>query len=246
MPFFILSILLQVFCLVHALRTGRDRIWIYVIILGSLIGCLAYLVVELLPAMASSRGARRARKAVSQRLDPTKTLREHQRALQISNSVGNTIAFAEECLRTGHHADAIAAVQHARKGLFATDPDLLLVLAKAQYADGDYAASRQTLDELIAANPSFKSADGHLLYARSLQALGESDAARAEFEVLSQTYPGPLAKLEFCRLLRQRGELAAARELLDELLLTAEHAPAFYRKQYADEFRQARSLRAEL
>lgn len=242
MPFLVLSILLQVFCLVHALRTGRDRIWVYVIIIGSLIGCLAYLVVELLPAMASTRGAQRARKAVAKSLDPTKDLRQHQRAMTVNNSVGNVIAFAEECLQTGHYEQAIDAALQARKGLFANDPNLLLVLAKTQFASNKFADTRQTLDELIAANPGYKSADGHLLYARSLDALGELDAAKTEFAALSQYYPGPTAKLLFARLLRKGGDAAAARELLNELLVAAEHAPAFYRKQYGDELRQARDL----
>lgn len=246
MPFFILSILLQVACLVHAVRTGRDRIWIYVILLGSMIGCLAYLIVELVPAMAGSRGAQRARRSVAKKLDPTKDLRQHARAMTINNSVGNVIAFAEECLQTGHHQQAIEAAQNARKGLFLHDPNLLQVLAKAQFAAGQYQDTRRTLDELIAANPDFKSADSHLLYARSLEALGELDAAKTEYAALSQYYPGPVAKLAYARLLRKTGDSNTAQALLDELLLGAEHAPAFYRQQYKDELKQVRDLRASL
>lgn len=246
MPFFILSILLQVACLVHALRTGRDRIWIYVILLGSLIGCLAYLVVELVPAMASSRGAQRARKSMARTLDPTKDLRQHARAMTINNSVGNVIAFAEECLQTGHHQQAIEAAQNARKGLFQHDPNLLQVLARAHFAAGQFGDCRRTLDELIAANPAFKSADSHLLYARSLEALGELDAAKSEFAALSQYYPGPEAKLAYVRLLRKVGEIDTAKALLDELLLSADHAPAFYRQQYREELKQVRELRSSL
>ncbi|NQD37349.1 tetratricopeptide repeat protein [Permianibacter sp. IMCC34836] len=246
MPFFLLSILLQVACLVHAVRTGRDRIWIYVIIIGSMIGCLAYLIVELVPAMASSRGAQRARKSVAKTFDPTKDLRQHARAMTINNSVGNVIAFAEECLQTGHHNEAIDAAQNARKGLFLHDPNLLQVLAKAQFAAGRYQDARQTLDELIAANPDFKSADSHLLYARSLEALGELAAAKTEFAALSQYYPGPVAKLAYARLLRKLGETAEAKVLLDDLLLGAEHAPSFYRQQYKEELKAVRDLRSSL
>lgn len=246
MLYVLLSIALQVFCLVHALRSGRDRIWVYVIIIGSVIGCLAYLIVELVPELAGSRGVQRARRAVGKQWDPTRDLRQHQRALAVNQSVGNVIAFAEECLRTGHHREAIETVQQARKGLFANDPNLLLVLAKAQFAMQDFAACRATLDALIASNPDYKSADGHLLYARSLEALGELAAAQDEFAALSQYYPGPAAKLDYARLLRKRGESAEALHLLDELLLAAEHAPSFYRKQYRDELREARALRNSL
>ncbi len=246
MPFLILSIAVQVFCLVHALRTGRDRIWIYVIILGSLIGCLAYFIVELVPALAGSRGAQRARKVVANHLDPTKDLRHHQRAMTVNNSVGNVIAFAEECLNTGHYQQAIEALGTARKGLYVNDPNVLLLLAKARFESQDFTGARQALDELIAANPDYKSAEGHLLYARSLESVGELDAARTEFAALAQYYPGPRAKLHYVRLLRKLGETEMARAMLDDLLITADHAPAFYRKQYQDEIKQAQTLRGSI
>ena len=52
----------------------------------------------------------------------------------------------------------------------------MLGLAKAQYGLGQAAQARQTLDALIAANPSFRSQEGHLLYARAVEDSGDVDA----------------------------------------------------------------------
>jgi hypothetical protein len=68
-----------------------------------------------------------------------------------------------------------------------------------------------TLDELIARNPAFKSPDGHLLYARALEAEGRTDAALSEYATLSQYYAGAEARLRYGQLLRRSGRVRGPR-----------------------------------
>jgi hypothetical protein len=49
MLFYILPILIQVGLVVHVIKTGRNTIWIWVLVLLPGVGSLAYLVVEVLP-----------------------------------------------------------------------------------------------------------------------------------------------------------------------------------------------------
>jgi hypothetical protein len=51
---------------------------------------------------------------------------------------------------------------------------------------------------LINKNPDFRSADGHLLYARTLEALGETLKAEEEYQALSSYYAGPQAATPCC------------------------------------------------
>ncbi len=69
-------------------------------------------------------------------------------------------------------------------GIYSHEPLLMLGLAKAQFAKGQIGETRQTLDELIANNPDFKSPEGHLLYARALQGEGNVDKALSEYKAL--------------------------------------------------------------
>ena len=71
-----------------------------------------------------------------------------------------------------------------------TTPNLMLGLARAQFAAGKPADARATLDALIQHNPEFRSADGHLLYARALEAEGQSQRALEEYKALGGYYPG--------------------------------------------------------
>jgi len=85
------------------------------------------------------------------------------------------------------------------------------------------------LDRLIQANPDFKSPDGHMFYARALEELGDTDAAFEEYRVLAGYYPGVEAKCRYALLLKQRGQNDEARELFNEIVLSARKFRRFYK-----------------
>jgi hypothetical protein len=58
MIFIILSVLVQIFCAVHIVRNGRNPLWLTVVIFLSIPGCLAYLLLEVLPNQRSNRAVR--------------------------------------------------------------------------------------------------------------------------------------------------------------------------------------------
>jgi hypothetical protein len=106
----------------------------------------------------------------------------------------------------------------------------MLGLAQAQFAEGDARGARTTLDELIARNPDFRSPDGHLLYARALEAEGNVSKALEEYRTLAPAYPGAEASVRYAQLLKAQGEAAEAQRVVRELLERARIAPGHYRK----------------
>src|SRR5471032_2198158 len=57
MPIYILVLLLEIACIVHIMRTGRERFWIYIVLFLPMAGMLAYLAAEVLPDLLGSRTA---------------------------------------------------------------------------------------------------------------------------------------------------------------------------------------------
>ena len=57
MPYLLIP-LVVIACVVHVVRTGRDRIWIYILLLAPGIGALAYLAAEVLPDLFRGRTGR--------------------------------------------------------------------------------------------------------------------------------------------------------------------------------------------
>jgi len=237
---FILTLALQAGLIVHVIKTGRNTLWIWAIALLPAAGSLAYVVVEILPALFGGRAARRTKANVQRMLDPDRDLRQAAAQVEISGNVDARRRLAEEFYERNQFAEAISAYQRGLKGIFEHDPTLLLGLARAQFAAGDYAASRASLERLIEHNPDFKSADGHLLYARSLEASGQLDAAEREYAAVAPSYPGAEARLRYALLLKRRGKLEDARVIFQDLLDGASVGPAHYRRAQAEWLSQAR------
>ena len=230
MPYLVIMFAVQVVLIVHVIRTGRNSLWIWAIALIPIAGSIAYIIAEVLPGLLRSRGAQRATAAVRRTLDPHRDLRRYSNEAKVSGNIDSRRRYADELSAHGEFDAAIEAYRGALDGLYEHDPQLLLGLARAEFGKEDFRAARQTLDRLIQQNPDFKSADGHLLYARALEGEGNLDKSVEEYRVLSGYYPGAEARVRFGQLLKRRGELDAAQRVLRELLDDAQLAPAHYRK----------------
>ena len=230
MAFLIGSIFVQVVLIIHCVKTGRNQIWIWVLALLSIPGAIAYIVVELLPDLLGNRRTKRAVREVKGVLDPGAELRKAERVALVSGDVASRQRYAEELAKQGRHAEAAGVYRTLLTGLYATDPDLMLGLARAQFESADAAGAQATLEALIAANPEFKSADGHLLFARAVEAAGDAAKALEEYRALAEYYPGGEAAVRYARLLAQQGRADDARRVLRELVDRMSLAPPHVRK----------------
>ena len=237
---FILTLAIQAALIVHVIRTGRNSLWIWAIALLPAAGSLAYVVVEILPGIFGGQAARRTKAGMQRIIDPNRDLRQAAAAVEISGSVDARRRLADELCERGQYDEAIAVYQAGLKGIFEHEPTLLLGLAQAQFAARDFAAARASLELLIRQNPEFRSADGHLLYARTLEAHDALDEAEHEYAAVAPGYPGAEARLRYALLLKRRGKFAEARRLLKDLVDGAKLGPAHYRKAQAEWLERAR------
>ena len=232
MVFLIISLLIQAAFIIHVIKTGRNQLWIWVLIIPglALAGILAYLVVEIIPELLRSRGAQRTARGLRKAMDPGADLRRYESEVRLAGNVASRQRYAEELLRHERYDEAIAQYREALSGLYEHDPNLMLGLAQAQFGKGDAAGARGTLDELIRVNPDFRSPSGHLLYARALAAEGNVPKALEEYQVLASSYPGAEAAVRYAQLLQAQGRTEEARKVARELLEQARIAPGHYRR----------------
>lgn len=230
---YIISGLLSLGLAVHSIKTGRGFVWVYVLMATAwlpFIGAAVYIGVEILPELLRTRTSQRAMRGLRTTLDPEGNLRKFETEMKITGNVASRQKYADELVRLGRAREALPIYQTCLTGVFAEDPKLLLGYAHAQFAAGDAAAARRTLDELIQKNPDFKSADGHLLYARALESEGEVEKALSEYATLTEYYPGAEAGVRYARLLIRADQRPLAQQTLKALLDRARFAPAHYRK----------------
>ncbi len=229
MPAFGLSLIVQIALIVHVLKTGRAYYWIFVIFLPG-IGPLVYFIVELLPDLLESSQGRSAVRGIRKTLDPGADLRQRQKEHKLSGSVDAARRLAGELLESGQVEKAIKHYENALTGLFEHDPDLLLGLATAQFGNEQFDLARQTLDRLIEHNPEFRSPDGHLLYARAVEACGDIDKAREEYVALVAYFAGAEARVRYGAFLESQGDNELALAEYEEIMTAADLAPRHYLK----------------
>jgi hypothetical protein len=183
----------------------------------------------------------RAKNHLVNAVDPGRELRKRREALEATGTVDNRIALADECVEARMYDEAIMLYRECLVGIHRTDPNIMEKLARALFEKGAAAEAKQALDDLIRENPDYKSTEGHLLYARTLEALGQIDVASKEYEILLGSYPGEEARVRYAMLLKQRGAAARAAELFHETLTRAKRAPKYYREKEKEWIRMAES-----
>ena len=240
MPLLILTVIVQIGLILHVVRTGRPMYWIFIILMAPGIGSLAYAIVELLPDLSNSGQGRRAMRGIRKTIDPGGDLRQRQREHELSGSVDAARHLAGELLETGQYDEAVKHYEKSLTGLYEYDPDLLLGLATALFADGKFEKARDALDLAIEHNPDFKSQDGHLLYARSVAECGDEDKALDEYKAVTAYYAGAEARLQYGLFLEDHDDKAAALAEFQEIISTAELAPRHYRKAQSNWISQAK------
>jgi hypothetical protein len=226
---FLLPLLLEIACIVHAVKTER-YIWIFIIFFIPGLGSLVYLAVEVIPDMLRSRHAAQFASNARTLADPGRSLRQAERAADMVGSVDSKRVLAEEYIERGRYHDAVALYEGMLVGQFKDDPVLLLGLARARLLNGDGAGAQASLDALQAADPKFQSEDAHMIYARALELQDKNDEALDEYKKLARYFAGQEAKCRYAMLLQKTGRTADARELFSEIVKSLDGAPRHYRR----------------
>lgn len=234
MPLAALLLAVNVALIVHAARTGRFMPWGLVILFLPGIGGLAYVLVELVPEWLGSAHGQRARRHVASKLDPQKRYRALHDDLQVTDTIANRAALADECLALGKYDEAKDHFEAILARPMGEDAVYFLGRARAEFGLGFFEQTVATLDELRERWPAYQSADGHLLYARALDEAGRSSAALEEYQALADYFPGPEAHVRQALLLQRLGRVRDAHELFNEVLTRMKRAPKYVRRANAE------------
>lgn len=229
--FGLITLLAQLACATHIIRSGRHYLWIVPVIFLPWIGIIAYAAYSLLSGAAQNYAVRRYADNMPNITDPGTSYRQKKRDLEMVGSAQAKRVFAEECLKRGRFQDAVDLYQSAAQGTFAEDPALLHGLARAKLLAGDGAGSEAAFDALRAADPHAFTQDAHLDYARALALQGKNEQAAAEYEKLARVYPGEEARCRYAVLLNEMGQREKAQSLFRAIVDAVKSSPSYVRRR---------------
>lgn len=241
-----LHVIVALFFAVHAMRSHQDRYWLFILFAFPLLGSIVYGLAIWLPAARQSHEGQQVLSGVRRLLDPTRELRAAQDALEVATTPANQLRLASALLDAGRASEAVVQYQAIMKGIYANDPQVRVRLAHALLEAGKPADARAELDALIRETPTFKSPEGHLTYARALDALDERPKAREEYEVLVGYFAGLEARALYAEALVRWNDRHRAADLVAESLAIARRMPRHSRGMNSDAIARLKSLDARL
>lgn len=246
MVFVALSLVIQLFCVIHVVRSGRNNLWIMVIVFFSLLGCFAYFLFEIMPTMGFNRDVRAAQAAASKKLDPERELRTARAQLDMADTVQAQIAMGDALAGLGRHADAIPYFRQALERAPGADSGTTQKLARALLENGE---AKEALDlvERIPPDLAIGATDRRaLLRARILEALGRKDEAATIYADIVTRLPGDEARCRYAALLLELGRKREAEEVLAEVERRMKHLDRARRRAEAPMYDWAMQTLQEL
>lgn len=228
MPYLV-AIAIQVACLGHAIKTGQERMWWWILLFVPIAGPAAYLVLVVVPDLLGVRRMDRMEQDFKRAVDPEGPLRAAEQAVGISPTPENWRRLATAQVGLKRWAEALASFDQALTGLHTDDPDLLHGRAFVQLEGGDPAGALATLDRLLATAPEFRVNDVALLRGRACEATGRWDEARQILAWVADRYPGEEPRVRLALLLVRCGAESEAQSTAQAALDRAARASADYR-----------------
>lgn len=212
-----LHFVIAIFCAIHAVRTGQNNYWLFILFAFPLLGSVVYFFAVYLPNSRLERGALKAVSAAVKAMDPTREVREARAALDDAPTAQNQMRLASALLEVGEAQEAAQRYEACLKGPFASDAEIRFGAARAYVECQRYADALRYLEPLRDDRPDFRPEAVALLVARSLAGSARHAEARQAFEQAVQRFDTYEARAEFAIWAYAIGERATAERLGGEL-----------------------------
>ena len=230
--------ILQIIALVHWARRGRDRFWIWIIIIGGFVGAAAYFVVEALPDFAdmerSFKGPGRRRRIAALRA-----------LIQDNPSAGNYEELGELLIEEKKWKEARECFNKAL-GSRTDLVDTFYWRGVAAFELGDDAAAIPDLQHVVKVNPKFAYSRAQCLLGQALARSGRADDAEPVFQRLIESTTASESIVAAAEFFADRGREPVARELVERVLARRATMPSYQKRRDAKWLRKAKSLQRRL
>jgi len=237
------SLLIQIALCVHVYRTGRPYWWIWILFMGSLLGCIAYLLIEIVPEFRM----RRPRLGGGGWLVPRGVrLRRAREIVDESPTVENKLALAALLSDFDRIAEAEEIASECPTGVFKNDPQVIAEVAWYKLAVGKLTEAEQLLAQADTKFNKTAKARIDLLQARVLLGHRRFDAARTLLESLVPAALGEEPRYHLALCLLKMGKRDQARQLLTDITRKYRGGGAIWRRAEKQWYKSAKARIREL
>ena len=232
------SFILQAIAIVHFIRRRPDWYWLWIILIGSWLGALVYIVVEVLPDLGLLRESVKV-------FPRRRRIRELEAIILDNPAPGNYEELADLLLEEKKYARARACFDKSISAR--TDsPDPFYRRGICEIELQDFPAAVTDLERVVNNDPKYDFYRASGLLAHAYAKTGDAQKADVLFRqtvqisTLSETY------LNYAEFLRSQGRNTEAREWTQRVLAKKPTLPSYLKRRERPWFRRAKGLLKQL
>ncbi|HLJ89037.1 MAG TPA: tetratricopeptide repeat protein [Candidatus Angelobacter sp.] len=226
--------ILQLIALVHYIRRRPDGYWIWVIFLGSWVGALVYIAVEVVPDFSILRQSIRI---ASHR----KRIRQLEVLILDNPSAGNLEELGDLYLEQKKYAQAKAYYDRAISAR--TDsPDPFYRRALCELELGDAQAAAVDLERVVRMDRNYDYQRAAGLLAHAWANTGRQDQAAQLFAEVTETSTISETQYNYAELLLQQGKPMEAKQWAERILSKKATLPGYLKRRERPWLRKASGL----
>jgi hypothetical protein len=164
-------------------------------------------------------------------------IKKVQQQIRISDTLAARAELGELFYQDGKYEECEAEFQR----IFASEPqnmEALYYTGLCRMKRGDSAGALSFLQQVMDRDKKLRFGVAWLHYTECLVAVGRKDEALDERKKLARAFPRPMTEFAYAQLLHEMGQKDKAREILEDMIATCEHAP----REDSTWLKQGRSL----
>lgn len=233
-----LFIALQIFCVVHAIRTGRPYWWIWLIVAFNIIGVAAYLLIEVRPSFGKLNW-----QDLWWRLQSSRQRIAHRREqLEYAPTVKNRFLLADELHDAGQLDEECKVLTDGLQGAFKDDSETLLRLSQAHLEARRPDEAAKIYARITPERSSEFQNRYRLQQARMLGAKGENNQAEALFQELLKQRRSEAPRYYYAEFLIATRRAPEGKKILQDILHQYRRGTRVWRHQERDWYFAAKKL----
>lgn len=224
----------------HAVRNGKDRMWIYIILFLPLLGGLAYFFSEILPSLRSGKLMQNSNiHTVENALFPTRRIQALEQQISLADTYQNRILLAEAYAAATRYEDAISLFTKTLRGIYKDDSFALSKRALTYYASGNLDLAKRDFEHILQTGGDLNEKD-QLIYAIVLENLNQTTAAENAYQKAINLATGLEAEYQYALFLKRSGKSSQAKEVFEYMVVKAKSSPSYFRRLEAKWLRLAK------
>ncbi len=233
-----LHIIVALFFAIHAVRSGQQMYWLFILFAFPLLGSIVYCFAIFLPSLKSNysvqKGLSKVASVAVSSIDPGRELRAAKAAFDFTPTAQNQWRYADALLGADKVEEAVQQFEQCLQGPFAKDLEIQFAAANAHLRFNQPEKARQLLLAIRSGSSTFRTEAVMLMLAQIYARQGNQEQARHEFEQAVARFGSVEARAEYAIWAASQGDLNTAQHLYAELNQLKQHWNNNSRDHYAE------------